>query len=122
RPPTSGITKITSDGYSRYKALTVRLDKRFRDHFHLTASYALSQLETSTADGLGLGAGTLVNRDVAANFGTGPLDRRHRFTFNAIAELPKGFRLSTISTVYSSVPASIFVGGADINGDGINGD
>lgn len=36
--------------------------------------------------------------------------------------MPKGFRLSTISTIYSPVPASIFVGSADLNGDGINGD
>lgn len=43
-------------------------------------------------------------------------------TLNGIVELPLGFRLSTISTFYSSVPASIFVGSADINGDGINGD
>jgi hypothetical protein len=122
RPPTSAITKITSDGYSRYRALTARLDKRFSGRYQLTAAYALSKLETSTADGLGLGAGTLVNRNVQANFGTGPLDRRHRFTLSGIAELPKGFRLSMISTVYSAVPASIFVGSADLNGDGINGD
>ena len=59
---------------------------------------------------------------MAANFGTGPLDRRHRFTLSSIAELPKGFRLSLISTIYSAVPASILVGSADLNGDGINGD
>jgi hypothetical protein len=91
-------------------------------HFQLSAGYALSKLETTTADGLGLGGGTLVNRNVAANFGTAPLDRRHRLTFNGILELPKGFRLSAISTVYSGVPASILVGSADLNGDGINGD
>jgi carboxypeptidase family protein len=122
RPPTSAITTITSDGYSRYKALTARLDKRFSGRYQLTAAYALSKLETSTADGLGLGGGTLVNRNVQANFGAGPLDRRHRFTLSGIAELPKGFRLSMISTIYSGVPASIFVGSADLNGDGINGD
>ena len=66
--------------------------------------------------------GTLVNRNVDANFGTRPLDRRHRLTLNGIVELPKGFRLSAISTIYSGVPASILVGSADINGDGINGD
>jgi hypothetical protein len=63
-----------------------------------------------------------VNRDVQANFGTAPLDRRHRLTLNGILELPLGFRLSTISTFYSSVPATILVGSADLNGDGINGD
>jgi hypothetical protein len=85
-------------------------------------SYALSKLETTTADGLGLGANALVNRDVQANFGVGPLDRRHRLTLNGIVELPLGFRLSTIATFYSGVPGNILVGSADINGDGINGD
>ena len=122
RAPTSAITTITSNGYSRYKALTVRLDKRFSHGYQFGVSYALSKLETTTADGLGLGGGTLVNRDVDANFGYGPLDRRHRLTLNGIVELPLGFRLSAISTFYSGVPASILVGSADINGDGINGD
>src|SRR5262249_9156692 len=67
-------------------------------------------------------AGALVNRNVDANFGPGPLDRRHRLTLNGIIELPLGLRLSTISTFYSGVPASILVGSADLNGDGINGD
>ena len=122
RAPTNTITNITSNGYSRYKALTVKLDKRLSHHYQFGVSYALSKLETTTADGLGLGGGTLVNRDVQANFGTAPLDRRHRLTLNGIVELPMGFRLSTISTFYSGVPASILVGSADINGDGINGD
>ncbi len=122
RAPTNTITNVTSNGYSRYKALTVRLDKRLSHHYQFGVSYALSKLETTTADGLGLGGGALVNRDVQANFGTAPLDRRHRLTLNGILELPMGFRLSTISTFYSAVPASILVGSADINGDGINGD
>jgi hypothetical protein len=122
RPPTNAVAVITSNGYSRYKALTVKLDRRFSHHFQFSASYALSKLETTTADGLGLGGGTLVNRNVGANFGTAPLDRTHRVTFNGIVELPKGFRLSTISTFYSAVPSTPAVGSADINGDGINGD
>ena len=122
RAPTNAITIVTANGYSRYNAMTLRVDKRMSHHFQLSAGYALSKLETTTADGLGLGGGTLVNRNVAANFGTAPLDRRHRLTFNGILELPKGFRLSAISTVYSGVPASILVGSADLNGDGINGD
>jgi hypothetical protein len=122
RNPTNTITNITSNGYSRYKALTVKYDKRLANRYQLGVSYALSKLETTTADGLGLGAGALVNRDVAANYGVGPLDRRHRLTLNGIVELPLGFRFSAISTFYSGVPASILVGSADLNGDGINGD
>jgi hypothetical protein len=122
RAPTNTITNIVSNGHSEYKALTVKYDKRLSHHYQFGVSYALSKLQTTTADGLGLGAGTLVNRNVDANDGYGPLDRRHRLTLNGILELPLGFRLSTISTFYSSVPTSIFVGSADINGDGINGD
>jgi Carboxypeptidase regulatory-like domain len=122
RAPTNTITLITSNGYSRYQALTMKVDKRMAHHYQFSVGYALSKLETSTADGLGLGAGALVNRDVGANFGYAPLDRRHRLTLNGIVELPKGFRLSAIATIYSGVPNSIVVGSADINGDGINGD
>jgi hypothetical protein len=35
--------------------------------------------------------------------------------------MPLGFRASMISTWYSGLPASIFVGSADLRGDGING-
>src|SRR5262249_35737887 len=122
RAPTNTITVITSNGYSRYTALTMKVDKRMSHHYQFSVGYALSKLETTTADGLGLGGGTLVNRNVDANFGTAPLDRRHRLTLNGIVELPKGFRLSAIATMYSGVPASILVGSADRNGDGINGD
>jgi Carboxypeptidase regulatory-like domain len=122
RAPTSAITLITSDGFSRYRALTLKVDKRFAQRYQLTGGYALSRLETSTADGLGLGAGALVNRNPKANFGVGPLDRTHRLTLNGIVELPKGFRVSMISTWNSSVPVTALVGSADVNGDGINGD
>jgi len=116
------ITVITSDGFSRYYALTARLDKRFGKRYQFTASYALSRLETTTADGLGLGGGALVNRNPKANFGVGPFDRTHRLTLNGIVELPWGFRASMISAINSSLPATALVGSADLNGDGILGD
>ena len=122
RAPTGAITVVTSDGFSRYRAFTLKVDKRFAKHYQLTGSYALSRLETSTADGLGLGGGAVVNRNPRANFGIGPLDRTHRLTVNGIVELPKGFRFSMISTWNGGVPVTATVGSADINGDGINGD
>src|SRR5262249_26530596 len=120
--PTNAISLVTADGYSRYRALTVKWDKRFSKHFQYTASYALSRLNTTNGDGLGQGGGVLVNRNVAANYGPAQLDRTHRLTMNGIVELPKGVRLSLISTHSSGLPQSIIVGSADINGDGINGD
>ncbi|HYL75890.1 MAG TPA: TonB-dependent receptor [Bryobacteraceae bacterium] len=120
--PTKQITIVNSDGFSRYRALTVRIDKRFSRQFQYTASYALSRFETTVPDGLGLGSGALVNRNVKANFGPGSLDRTQRLVLNGIVNLPFGVRASMISTWYSGLPASVLVGSADLNGDGINGD
>lgn len=119
--PTKQFTLITSDGFSRYRALTVRLDKRFSKNFQYTASYALSRLEGTAPDSLGIGSTPLVNRNVKANFGPTALDRTHRLVMNGIVNLPWGFRASLISTWFSSLPQNITVGSADLNGDGVNG-
>ena len=120
--PDRQITVVKSDGFSRYRALTAKWDKRFSRHYQFTASYALARLETTIPDGLGLGGGALVNRNVKANFGPGSLDRTHRISFSGIAELPHGFRFSLLSAFFSPLPNTILVGSADLNGDGINGD
>ena len=64
----------------------------------------------------------LVNRNNAANYGPGQLDRSQRLVMNGIVELPWGIRASMLSSHSSGLPQSIIVGSADINGDGINGD
>jgi hypothetical protein len=120
--PTNAISLVTADGYSRYRGLMVKWDKRFAKRFQYTASYALSRLNTTNTDGLGQGGGVLVNRNVAANYGPGQLDRTQRLTMNGIVELPLAFRISLLSTHSTGLPQSIIVGSADINGDGVNGD
>jgi len=120
--PTNAISLVTADGYSRYKALTVKWDKRFAKRFQYTASYALARLNTTNTDGLGQGGGVLVNRNIAANYGPAQLDRTHRLTMNGIVELPAGIRLALLSTQSTGLPQSATVGSADINGDGVNGD
>lgn len=120
--PLKRITLVKSDGFSRYKALNMRYDKRFGMRFQTTASYSFSKLETTAADGLGLGnLQNFFNRNNEGNLGVGPFDRRHRFVFNGIVELPRGFRFSGLSTVYSGVPANATIS-ADLNNDGITTD
>ena len=119
--PTKAITLISSDGFSRYRAFTAKLDKRFSKNFQHTVSYALARVEATSPDSLGLGNPPLVNRNVKANFGPTALDRNHRLVANAIVNLPGGFRTSLISTWFSSLPQNITVGSADLNGDGVNG-
>lgn len=123
--PTRQITVVNSEGFARYRALTVKVDKRFAKKFQYTAAYALSRTEATAPDGLGLGQGAtgglLVNNNLKANFGPASLDRTHRLVLNGIVELPFGIRASLISTLYSGLPNSILLGAADLNGDGING-
>ena len=119
--PTKQITIVNSDGFSRYRALTVRVDKRLSRNFQYLVTYALARFETTVPDGLGLGGGAVVNRNVKANFGPGSLDRTHRLGLNGIVNLPFGFRASLISVWNSGLPASLIVGSADLTGDGING-
>jgi hypothetical protein len=112
---------ISSDGFSRYRAFTLKLDKRFSKNFQYTASYALSRTEGTAPDSLGIGNTPLVNRNVKANFGPTALDRTHRLVMNGIVNLPWGFRASLISTWFSGLPQNVTVGSADHNGDGVNG-
>src|SRR5258707_7430193 len=48
--PTNAIRLVTADGYSRYRALTVKWDKRFAKKIQYTASYARSRLHTTDID------------------------------------------------------------------------
>ena len=58
-----------------------------------------------------------------AGRGSGPQGAVQSQSVPAWRSLPRDrFRLSSISTFYSGVPASILVGSADLNSDGINGD
>jgi hypothetical protein len=105
------------------------LNQRCSKRFQFTAAYTLSRIRSTAPDGLGLGGaanggaivGTLVNRNVQANYGVSPLDRTHRLVGNAIVELPLGLRVSLISTAYSGLSNSLIVGSADLRGDGVNG-
>lgn len=112
-----------SSGFSTYSALLARVDRRFRNGFQFTASYALSRFKAFGADGLGLGA-ALTNLDnFRADFGPAGLDRKHRFVFSAVYELPfyKGdssflkrnilgnWTVSVISTAFSGTPQSVFL-------------
>src|SRR5207244_9368049 len=92
--PTNAISLVTADGYSRYRAFTVKWDKRFSKRFQYTASYALSRLNTTNTDGLGQGGGVLINRNNAANYGPTQLDRMQRLTMHCLLEPQEGIRLS----------------------------
>ena len=108
---------LDAAGREQYKALLVKLDKRFAQRFAFTASYAFSSLK-----------GFDNTRDLTNWFGNpGPLgpDARHIFSFSGVADLPSGFQAGLIANLSSRNPFSAMLAGlanSDINGDGTNND
>lgn len=112
-----------SSGFSTYSGLLARVDRRFRSGFQFTASYALSRFKAFGGDALGLGAGLTNLDNFRENFGPAGLDRKHRFVFSTIYELPfykndasfwkrnilGNWTFSLISTAFSGAPQSVFL-------------
>jgi hypothetical protein len=129
----NAVPYADSSGFSTYKALLVRLDRRFTKGFQMTASYSLSRFKAFGADVLGLGAiGTDLN-DLRREFGPAGLDRTHRLVVSAVYDTPwfrksdswakrnllGNYNISFISTAFSGVPFSAFLpNDVDLSGTG----
>jgi hypothetical protein len=108
------IAVTQSSGRSNYKAMLVKLDKRFSNRFQLTASYALASLtEFATGENLD---------DIFGN--PFPSGSRNTLTISGVLELPWGIQGSLISYYSSRGPfnARLTGTGSDLNGDGTQGD
>ena len=113
-----------------YMGLHVKVDKRFSSRYLFTASYALSKFVGF--NGLGNGVYNLDDFYEANDYQGS--DRRHRFTFSGVMEVPEykgdnkfmrglanGWQLSLINQMVSEPPLQLFISGVDLNGDGTNG-
>ncbi|MBC7932409.1 MAG: TonB-dependent receptor [Rubrivivax sp.] len=122
-----------SSAYSTYKALLVRVDRRFKQGFQMTGSYSLARLNGFGNDALGLGQiGTDLN-DLRKEFGPAALDRKNRFVLSAVWDTPffaksdnwakrnvlGNWNVAFISTAFSGLPFSAFLPhDADLSGTG----
>jgi hypothetical protein len=105
---------IKSIGRDDYRALLVKLDKRFANRYQFTASYALSRYK---------GFPFLDFNNLFGNYSYLDADVTHRFTFSGVVDLPKGFQASLIAVYQSRPPMSARLPDTvDINGDGVGGD
>lgn len=121
-----------SSAFSEYKALLIRLDRRFSKGFQLTASYGLSRLRNFGGDALGLGQTISDQNNFKKEYGPGGLDRTHRLVLSSVWELPffkdahgfsrqalGGWTVSFISQVFSGRPQSLLLpDGVDLAGTG----
>lgn len=119
----NAVPYADSSGFSTYKALLLRLDRRFSNGFQFTTSYSLSRFKAFGGDTLGLGATTTDFTNFRLEFGPSALDRTHRLVVSTIYELPffkssssrfkrtvlGGWTASLISTAFSGVPFSAFL-------------
>jgi hypothetical protein len=108
---------VEGSGREDYKALLVKLEKRFTNRYQFTAAYAYSRLRGFDYDS-----------DLSNPFalrGFGGADRPHIFTFSGVADLPLGFRAGLIVSFESGAPLTVTIPGtneSDLNGDGTNND
>ncbi|MBI1763943.1 MAG: TonB-dependent receptor [Acidobacteria bacterium] len=108
---------LEGSGRDDYKALLVKLEKRFAQRAQFTASYAYSRLRSFN-----------YTRDIASPFafpGYAGSDRPHALTFSGLWDIAWGFKAGLIVTYESGAPLSASIPGSnnsDLNGDGSNND
>ncbi|MDX6711438.1 MAG: hypothetical protein QOH96_2454, partial [Blastocatellia bacterium] len=119
----NSVPYADSSGFSTYKALLMRLDRRFSNGFQMTASYTFSRFKAFGSDTLGLGESQTNLLNLREDFGPAALDRTHRLVVSAIYQLPffaksssgfkknvlGGYTVSLISTTFSGLPLSVFL-------------
>jgi hypothetical protein len=107
------ISVIQSSGRGSYKALLLKLDKRFSSKYQFTAAYTLQdQINFFTGE------------DLTDWFGNhASVGSRHRFVFSGVMDLPLGFQGSLISVLATRGPNNARIpSSVDLNGDGTGGD
>jgi Carboxypeptidase regulatory-like domain len=113
--PTWGrIINLQSDGEHKYRALMVRLDKRYANRHQYLLSYTLAKQDNT-------GAGT---QPLLADFynpgldwGPGSADRRHTLVASGSILLKYDINLGAVWTLRSTMPFSARAG-VDLNNDG----
>jgi hypothetical protein len=111
-----------SAGSFDYKALLVRLDKRYSNRYLYTISYTLAKQQNAWT-----GTSANSNGSITDIFqpwldqGPADTDRRHGLTASGSVLLPFNISVGAVWTVRSSLPFSALAG-KDLNADGFNTD
>jgi outer membrane receptor protein involved in Fe transport len=118
-PGWSRISEVQAVGTQRYRALMVRVDKRFSNRYLALASYTLGKIDDNTGGGTQSATPTLTDfYHPGFDTGPGPTDRRHNFVGSGSVLLPWDVTLGAVWTVRSTMPFSA-IAGVDLNGDGM---
>jgi hypothetical protein len=93
-----------------YKAMLLKVDKRFARRYQLTGSYAYQHSSAINDIGLNL-------NNFFASYG--PDQPRHVLTVSGFVDLPWGMQFSLLSTLISPPPVEPYISGVDATGTNI---
>jgi len=114
-PQFARVYQNQSIGWANYKAMYVRLEKRFDKRYMYLISYTLTGtkglINSSSTSATIVNSGDL-NQDIGPNNN----DRRHALVASGSVQLPATVMLATVFTYRSTMPFSA-VAGIDLNGD-----
>jgi hypothetical protein len=102
---------LSATGWSNYRALYVRLDKRMSSRYMYLISYTRDWTENNVANPVA----DFYHPDLDA----GPDGRKHTVVASGTARLPFDLTLGAVWTVRSALPYSALAG-VDLNGDGVS--
>ena len=102
------VVNIESSVKTWYDGMLLNVQKRFSNRYSFNASYTLQKsFNFSNDDQIPFQVPPLNANNLRLDKGPPPNEERHRFTFNAVVDIPYGFQLSPIYTLASDVPFDI---------------
>jgi Carboxypeptidase regulatory-like domain len=109
------VLQTQSIGWADYKALLLRLEKRFERNYMYTVSYTLASTEGNVSSSSFL---STVTDSAHIDYDEGPnnSDRRHALVASGSVLLPFEINLGAVFTARSTMPFSA-IAGVDLNGD-----
>jgi hypothetical protein len=112
------VTQLASNGWSHYRALYVRLDKRMSNRYMYLVSYTRDWTRNEVASGAQTPGTTLGVTDYYhPEFDRGPDGRKHTVVASGTARLPFDFTVGAVWTARSALPFSAS-SGVDLTGTG----
>ncbi len=125
RCSTGEIDFWTPGGRSNYKALLLRVDKRFSRRFQFTAAYALqSQYGVNGfTNVIGGNLGTISSSRTVGDLNNwystwGPQLPHQTLNISGVLDLPWKFQISFLSQIISRMPVEPYIANVDLNGNG----
>ena len=114
-PQFGRILQTQSIGFANYKALLVRLEKRFDNHYLYLVSYTLASTY-GNVNNSGTASTIVDSQHIEYDLGPNNSDRRNTLVASGSVLLPHDVTLGAVFTARSMMPFSA-TAGVDLNGD-----